>query len=113
MKKSQSVPMILVASMAAVALSGCGANKQVRRCVDQQGNVLPDTQCVTSTGYRSGGAFIYPRWVYGGTSSGRKVTGFSSTPSSSADIVDSKGTVVRKGFGSSRSSSGSRMSFGG
>lgn len=107
MKKSKSVPVVLVASIAAIALSGCGGQRQVRRCVDQYGNVLPDSQCNTPT-TRVGG--IYPYWVYGGTLNRGRVSGYSRTPSSNADIVDSRGTVVRKGFGGGSSS---RSSFGG
>ena len=108
MKKSQSVPIVLVASIAAIALTGCSGNRQVRRCVDQYGNVLPDSQCYTSTS-RVGG--MYPYWVYGGTLNRGRVTGYSRTPSSNADIVDSRGTVVRKGFGGGSSTRSS--SFGG
>jgi hypothetical protein len=107
MKKSKAVPATLVASLAAVIISGCGNQRQVRRCVDNQGNILPDIQCNSTTTYRSG---FYPHWVYGGSVSGRRVSGYSSTPSSSADIVNSSGTVVRRGFSSGSSSSHS--SFG-
>lgn len=109
MKKSQSVPVVLVASIAAIALTGCSASRQVRRCVDQYGNVLPDSQCYTST-TRVGG--MYPYWVYGGTLNRGRVTGYSRTPSTSAEIVDARGTpVVRRGFGGG---SGTRTSsFGG
>jgi hypothetical protein len=102
MKKSQSVPVVLVASIAALALTGCGAQRQVRRCVDQYGNVLPDSQCYTST-TRVGGT--YPYWVYGGSLNRGRVTGYSRTPIGNADIVDSRGTVVRRGFGGGSSSS--------
>jgi hypothetical protein len=110
MKKSKSVPVVLVASIAAIALTGCSSQRQVRRCVDQFGNVLPDSQCVTSTTRRVGTG-IYPFWVYGGTMNRGKVTGYSRTPSSSADIVDSRGSVVRRGFGGGTSTRSS--SFGG
>lgn len=109
MKKSKAVPATLVISIAAIAIAGCGSNRQVRRCVDEQGNLLPDSACTTTT-YRSGSTFIYPRWVYGGSTSGRRVTGYSTTPSSSADVVDSRGSVIRRGFSSSSHTSSS--SFG-
>ena len=108
MKKSKAVPATLVASIAAIVVAGCGNSTQVRRCVDDQGNVLPDTQCTnpsTST-YRSG---FYPHWVYGGSLNGRRVSGYSSTPSSSHDIVNSSGSVIRRGFGGGSSS---HSSFG-
>lgn len=109
MKKSQAVPVSLVVSIAALALAGCGGQRQVRRCVDVNGNVLPDNECVVPS-RRYGG--IYPYWVYGGTLTRGRVTNFSRTPNSSADIVDSRGSVVRRGFGGGSSSS-TRSSFGG
>jgi hypothetical protein len=109
MKKSQSVPVVLVATIAAITIAGCGGQRQVRRCVDEQGNVLPDSAC-TSTTRRVGG--FYPYWVYGGTLNRGKVSGYRRTPSTSAEIVDARGTpVVRRGFGGG---SGTRTSsFGG
>jgi len=110
MKKSKSVPVALVASIAALTISGCGSTqRQVRRCVDQYGNVLPDSSCTSNT--RVGG--FYPYWVYGGTMRGSRVENFSRTPSSNADIVDSRGTVVRRGFGGGSGSTSRTSSFGG
>jgi hypothetical protein len=107
MKKSKAVPATLVASIAAIVVAGCGNSTQVRRCVDNQGNLLPDSQCNNTTTHRTGG--FYPHWVYGGALSGRRVTGYSNTPSSSHDIVNSNGSVVRRGFGGGSSS---HSSFG-
>jgi len=111
MKKSKAVPATLVASIAAIVVAGCGNSTQVRRCVDDQGNVLPDSQCqnTSTTTYRRSSGF-YPHWVYGGSVSGRRVTGYSTTPSSSHDIVNSSGSVIRRGFGGGSSS---HSSFGG
>ncbi|HZH98550.1 MAG TPA: hypothetical protein VEX38_06230 [Fimbriimonadaceae bacterium] len=109
-KKSKSVPAVLVAAVAALAIAGCSENRQVRRCVDDQDTLLDDSACTgTSGGYIGHG---YPRWVYGGTSDNRigsKVVGFSSTPQSGATVVSRTGQVIsRGGFGSS-----GRGSFGG
>lgn len=112
MKKSKAVTLSVVASVAAIAMTGCGGRAQVRRCVDQNGQLLPDIQCGTTstrTAYRFGSS--YPHWVYGGTISKGRITGYSNSPSSTSDIVDSRGTVVRRGFGGGSSSSHS--SFGG
>jgi len=109
MKKSKSVPVVLVTTIAAIALTGCSNERQVRRCVDDQGNVLPDIQCNDTSTYTRRTGF-YPHWVYGGSLSRGRVTGGSRTASSSADIVNSSGSVVRRGFGGGSSS---HSSFGG
>jgi len=84
MKRSNFVPATLVASIAALALAGCSER---RDCVDNLGNKLPDSAC------RSGSyaGHVYPHWIYGGSSSGGRITGGSSTPHSSS--------VSRGGFG--------------
>lgn len=107
MKKS-SVPVTpLVAAVAAlVVTTGCNTQRQVRRCVDERGNVLPDSACTTGgygAGYYGGiRAFGYPRWVYGGNVRNGQAFGFTSSPNPRATVVDGAGrTISRGGFGSS------------
>lgn len=89
MKKSSVVPATLVASIAALVVTGCGER---RDCVDNMGNKLPDSAC--NSGSYAG--HVYPHWVYGGSrSSSGRITGGSTTPHSS---------VSRGGFGGGRSS---------
>lgn len=112
-KKSKAVPATFVAAVAVVMLSGCQTQRQVRRCIDEKtGQVLPDSYCSsTYSGYRGS---YRPLWGYGGAYDGRSVTNFSRTPSASADIVSSNGTVIQRatrgGFGSSGRSFGSSFS---
>lgn len=111
-KKSKAVPATFVAAVAVVMLAGCQTQRQVRRCVDEKtGQVLPDSYC-GSTYVRRGG--IMPIWGYGGSYNGRNLTNFSRTPSASADVVSSSGTVIQRatrgGFGSSGRSFGSSFS---
>lgn len=57
------------------------------------------------------GRRITPRWAYGGTVSGNRVSSFRTQPLSGADVVDAKGnTISRGGFGKTGSS---RSFFGG
>jgi hypothetical protein len=79
MKKSKFVPATFVATIAAVALTGCGER---RDCVDVNGNVLPDSAC-TSGSYAG---HIYPHWIYGGSMSNGRVTGGSTTPHTSSGV---------------------------
>lgn len=111
MKKSKTVPATLLTSIAAVVLVGCGGRTEVRRCVDDKGNILPDVQC-QSPG-RVGGYYGYPHWVYGGSVNGNRVSNFRSTPTDGATIKSSSGQVIsRGGFGGSSSRSGGGF-FGG
>ncbi len=115
-KKSRVVSVSLLAAMAATMLAGCGSNpRQVRRCADEQGNVLPDTNCergYVGGGYYGGGMMGrggYPGWVYGGsggTTPGSRVMGFTKTPTAGADVVTSGGRVISRGGLGGRSSGG-------
>jgi len=112
-KKSKAVPATFVAAVAVVMLAGCQTERQVRRCIDEKtGQVLPDSYC--APGYRSYGSMYRPLWGYGGNYNGQRVTNFSRTPSASADIVSSNGSVIQRatrgGFGSSGRSMGSSFS---
>ena len=122
-RRSRKVMITLLAAAAAVSvatLSGCGNDSTTTaRCVDQNGNVLPDSACGSGTyvggsggggyvGGSSGGtgghgaAITRPRWVYGGgggSAVGSRATGFSTSPPSEGGISSPSGTVVRGGFG--------------
>lgn len=118
--KVGNVSLGLLAVVATSALTGCGGNhydRVLRRCVDDKGNVLPDVACSNTGrgGYMYMGRSVFPTWAYGGSGGntpGSRAMGFTRTVPNTADIVDSRGTVVRKGFGRT-SSSGSRSFFGG
>ncbi|MEQ1822318.1 MAG: hypothetical protein ABL949_07405 [Fimbriimonadaceae bacterium] len=86
MKSSPSQLAAVTAALAAF-LAGCS---QRRDCVDQYGNILPDSSCKGRTGTAG-----YPHWIYGGSRSGGRVIGGSTTPRSSSS----------GGFGSGTSSS--------
>jgi len=103
--------LLAAAAVSAMALAGC-SNNTTARCVDQDGNVLPDSACqdgssggVYTGTYGSGGrgaAVSQPRWVYGGQGGdavGSKATGFSTSPPEDGDISSPSGTVIRGGFG--------------
>jgi hypothetical protein len=111
MKKSKAVPATLVGALAAVLVaSGCGSGPvQTRRCVDEKGNVMPDSYCTgVSRSIYYGGMYRSPRWIYGGTMSGNRVSGYSLAPDPGATVKSSNGTVIsRGGFGGSSSSSSS------
>ena len=115
-RRSRRVIPVLLAAAALVssaALAGCSNSTTSARCVDQNGNVLPDSACpgAASGGYAggsgggyagSGGARPQARWVYGGaggTEPGSKATGFSDSAPSEGDISSPSGTVIRGGFG--------------
>lgn len=104
--------LLAAAAVSAVALGGCSNQTTTARCVDKNGNVLPDSVCQNNgTGYGGGGSYGgsgggatagQGRWVYGGeggTSPGSRATGFSTTAPDSGDISSPSGTVVRGGFG--------------
>lgn len=102
MKRSSSVPATFVAAVAATLLTGCSSPREVRRCVDDRGQVLPDSACEyprSNYGYRTWGT---PHWGYGGSISGGYLRGFSATPSGDRDVVTPSGrTISRGGFGGS------------
>jgi hypothetical protein len=115
MKKSAAVSVSLLAAMAATLMGGCGSNpRQVRRCVDEKGNVLPDSDC--ERGYYYGGMGRgYPGWVYGGSGGnnpGNRAMGFTRTPNPDADVVAPNGRVISRG-GLGRSGGSGGGFFGG
>src|SRR5947209_2747126 len=107
MKKSKQVPATLVATVAALMSVGCSRPgvTEVRRCIDDQGRVMPDSMCTGSSGYGgggySGGYYRSSHWVYGGSFSNGSVSRYHSSPSLGASVSDSSGhTISRGGFGS-------------
>src|SRR5215469_6698638 len=112
MRRSRQVVAPILASAAAVMLSGCKPDMQ--RCVDESNRVVDASQCSalqsgstqTTTG-SSGGAHVY-RWYYGGGGSyaaGSGATGGSYAPESGRSYSTTNGTA-RGGFGSSFSGDG-------
>ncbi|MBS1721828.1 MAG: hypothetical protein JSS66_02350 [Armatimonadetes bacterium] len=72
MKKSHRVPATLVAAMAAsLTVQGCSSQK----CVDAQGNVLPDSMCRSGSSYA--GAHYIRTGGFGGSDSTSGTTGSS------------------------------------
>lgn len=120
MKRSSHVPAKLLIATAAAILAGCSGPTEIERCVDNYGNVLPDAACEPgyAGGYYGGGGggiVIVPHYVYGGSVSGGRVSGYRSSPSSNAHVTNSSGrSISRGGFGSSGGGSFGRSgSFGG
>ena len=109
-KMSSAVPATLIGAIAVAILAGCSGarERQMRNCVDDKGKPLPDEYCQDSR--YAGRSYGYPHFIYGGALNGGRYVGGSLTPSSSADIVNSSGSVVRRGFGGS---SGGGGFFGG
>jgi uncharacterized membrane protein YgcG len=124
-KKSTQVhaSWLFVVSASMVAL-GCGPDVvELRRCVDSNGFVLPDSYCqgYAPYQYNYGGHIIFghPIFVYGGNGSlnpGGYVSGYSRIPTEGATIRStsgrtigtvSGGSISRGGFG------GAGGSFGG
>jgi hypothetical protein len=112
MRRSSQVVAPILASAAAVLLSGCRPDMQ--RCVDEGNRVVDPSLCRTvSTGSTQttmrpgGGAHIY-RYYYGGGGSyvpGSMVTDGSYAPASGHSYSMTNGTA-RGGFGSSFSGDG-------
>lgn len=102
-RRSKQVTPLLVTVVAGMIVSGCSQQEtQTARCVDANGNVLPDALCQGTRGGVYTNTYSYPHWVYGGSGGtviGSHATGFSVTPSAGARTVTPSGTVVRGGFG--------------
>lgn len=104
MRKSQSVPITLLAAAAIAAPTACDNRpREIRNCVDAQNHIASDERCDHPSGYTGGGvpAGGY-RYVYGGSSGGRTgdtVFGGSSSPKAGAVIVSGETGVSRGGFG--------------
>lgn len=105
MKKSAAVPAVWVSAVAAALLTGCDdpGPREVRHCVDEIGQVLPDETC---NRYAGTAIYRYPRYVYGGifTPGDNMVRGFRATPDPTRTITTRSGRIVstpsvRGGFG--------------
>lgn len=109
MRKSQSVPLTLLAAAALSASVGCDHPTEVRNCVDAQHHIVPDDRC----GHYGGGSYF----VYGGASGGRSgdtVVGGASEPEEGARVVSGEsGAVVRGGFGGGEGGEGGEGGHGG
>lgn len=120
--RSTAVNLGLVGALA-LSLSGCGTNRtQVaqRQCVDDFGQVVAEAQCLATPGpsssARSGTRSRSPRWYYGETTAGGRVTGGSYDPPPSGSRANSSsgatsGGVDTGGLGgksTSNSSSGGK-----
>ncbi len=95
MRKSSDVPLTLLAVLALAATTGCHDTPESRNCVDAQGRIAPDGNCMA---HASGGGYHY---IYGGRSGGHlgdAVVGGSGTPG--------EGGVERGGFGHGGESGG-------
>lgn len=107
MRRSAQVVAPILASAAAVLLSGCRPDMQ--RCVDESNHVVSPSDCSTlpagsnqTTVGPSGGSHVY-RWYYGGGGSyatGSSATGGSYAPTGGQSYSTTSGTA-RGGFGSS------------
>jgi hypothetical protein len=114
MRKSQAVPLTLLAAAALATSSGCDDHpREVRRCVDSQNHIVSDQKCDHPAfygGYYGTGSGGY-RYLYGGSSGGDMgdtVVGGSATPEADSVIVSGEsGEVVRGGFGSADAAHGS------
>ncbi len=111
-KKSKAVPALLVVSVAALVLAtGCSSEpRMVRRCLDANGQILPEDVCYGSgysgsSYYYGGRSYIFygsPHWGYGGGGSysiGGFASGYSRTSPSGMSVNSSSSSVSRGGFG--------------
>jgi len=112
MKKSASVPLTILASVAALATAGCSRRTEMQRCVDQQQRVVDDRLCDQQQRARPYyGPYVPYHWWYGGASGGRfgdTVVGGAGTPTRGFSAVrageggsGAHGGTSRGGFGSS------------
>ncbi len=106
MRKSQAVPLTLLAAATLSTASGCDRHpREVRNCVDSQNHIVSDEKCDHPAfygGYYGGGAGGY-RYLYGGASGGGMgdtVMGGNASPEADAVVFSGEsGSVVRGGFG--------------
>jgi hypothetical protein len=106
MRKSQAVPLTLLAAAALSSGSGCDDHpREVRNCVDGQNHIVSDQKCEHPSfygGYYGGGPWGF-RYIYGGASGGNMgdtVVGGSATAESEAVVFSGEtGSVIRGGFG--------------
>jgi hypothetical protein len=106
MRKSQAVPLVLLAAAALGTGSACDDHpREVRNCVDGQNHIVSDQKCDHPGfygGYYGSGPGGF-RYVYGGASGGNMgdaVVGGNPDPAPGAVIVSGETGTVRGGFGS-------------
>ena len=120
MRRSSYVVAPILASAAAVMLSGC--RPEMQRCVDETNHVADPANCQalqqgstqTTVGPYGGGGHVY-RWYYGGGGSyaaGSTVSGGAYAPESGHSYSMTNGTA-RGGFGSSFGGDGEGGGHGG
>lgn len=99
MRKSQTVPLTLLAVSALGVPPGCDSRPtEVRNCVDSQNHIVSDDRCDHPALYSGGGY----HFVYGGASGGKMgdtVVSGSDTPEAGARVVSGETGVSRGGFG--------------
>lgn len=109
MKKTKNIEGALLMSVAVVALQGCSSREYTRRCVDDKGNIIPDSACTSTTTARG---YVSPHWIFvhsGTRYSGSRVMSGFETSQPDATVRSSNGTVIntpRSGFGGSSGSYG-------
>jgi len=105
MRKSQTVPLTLLAAAALATSTGCDDRpREVSNCVDNRNHIVSDQKCdhpalYGGSGGGGGGGFHY---IYGGSSGGHMddtVIGGSLTATPGAVVVSGETGIARGGFG--------------
>lgn len=103
MRKSQAVPLTLLATAALAASTGCDDRpREVRNCVDNQNHIVPDDRCDHPSLYAGSYGYTNYRYLYGGASGGRMgdtVIGGNANAEPGAVVVSGETGVARGGFG--------------
>jgi hypothetical protein len=103
MRKSQAVPLTLLATAALAASTGCDDRpREVRNCVDNQNHIVPDDRCDHPSLYVGSYGYTNYRYLYGGASGGSMgdtVIGGNANAEPGAVIVSGETGVARGGFG--------------
>lgn len=108
MKRSKKIDLTIITLLAASFSAACNNNDDVKHCVDQNGVVVPESQCLNQGGGLGGHVMPF-RWYYGGGrlfSPGSRISGGSYTPAASHSY-SLPSTVSRGGFGTIGHSSSS------
>jgi uncharacterized protein YgiB involved in biofilm formation len=124
MKRSKKIDLTIITILAASFIAGCNRNGaydddgnyvgDVKHCVDQNGTVVPESQCTQANGGGIGGHIPF-RWYYGGSrvySPGMRIGGGGSYSPMSGSSYTTPSAVSRGGFGSTGRSSSSFSSSG-
>ena len=94
MESQKNFQLAFVATFAGLILAGCSSGVR-RDCVNERGVKLPDSECDRYVG-RSG-AYIGPRYIYGGSEQGGRILGGSTTKPANYSPPGSRSS--RGGFG--------------